>query len=148
MKNTVLFIIVTLFFFSCSGDSTYHFYSPNKGQCFTIKTNNDTRYIIEGYHSSVPKSNYVKLDISKVDRVAGDQIVGCWNRDRLEWTIAMDKITVLENTLDSSRFKFLNHFPVDSQGIPTLKDYIGEDCFSISLEYRDFTRVEGSIKSD
>jgi hypothetical protein len=37
-------------------------------KCFTIKTNNDARYIIEGYHSSVSKSNYVKLDIRKVHR--------------------------------------------------------------------------------
>ena len=147
IKNLFLIVITTLFFFSCS-DSTHYFYSPDKSKCFTIKTNNNTRYIIDGYHRSVPESNYVKLDLSQVDRGAGDQIVGCWNRGRFNWIIVMDNVTILKNTLDSSKFRFIDHFPVDSSDIPTLKDYIGKDCFSISLEYSALNRVNGSIESN
>ncbi len=145
IRNRFLIIMVALFFVSCSGDSPYYFYSPDKSQCFTIKTNKHIRYIINGYHKSIPKTNFVKLDLSKVDRGAGDQIVGRWNRNGFNWVIVMDKVVVLENTLDSSKFQFLSQFPLDDQGIPTLKDYICKDCFSISLEYGNLTRIEGSL---
>lgn len=148
LKNIFLIIISLMLFLGCSVDSIYHFYSPNKDRCITVITNKDIRYIINGYHNSVPDSNFVKLDLKRVDRGAGDQIVGRWNKDSLYWITVMDHVTVLENKLDSDKFKFLSHFPVDSRGIPTLIDYAGKDCFSISLEYQNLNRIEGSIIKD
>lgn len=148
MKNRFLLIIVSLFLFGCSGNSILHFYSPDKKQSITVITNKDVRYIINGYYNSVPESNFVKLDLKKVDRGAGDQIVGCWNRDDFNWIIVMDNVTILENKLDFKRFKFLNKFPVDNIGIPTLESYIKKNCFSISIEYRNLNRIEGAIRTD
>jgi len=148
IKNRILIIIISLFLFGCSGNSIHHFYSPSKDQSITVITNEDIRYIISGIHNSVPKSNFVKLDLKKVDRGAGDQIVGCWNRENLNWIIVMDDVTVLENKLEPKRYKFLNQFPVDNRGIPTLVEYLKKDCFSISLEYRNLNRIEGAIRTE
>ena len=143
----MIFLIVITSFIGCNS-STYHFYSPNNKQSITVITNGDVRYIINGYCNSVPEADFVKLDLKKVDRGAGDQIVGCWDKDNLDWIIAMDHVSILENRLDYHKYKFLNEFPVDNRGVPTLEDYIKKDCFSISLEYRNLNRIDGAIRTE
>jgi hypothetical protein len=58
----------------------------------------------------------------------------------------MDEVRVIENKLDSDKFKFLSNFPVDSTGTPTVAGYRGKNCFSISLDYRNLTRIEGALR--
>ncbi|TKC12374.1 hypothetical protein FA048_01785 [Pedobacter polaris] len=123
-----------------------HFYSPDKKQCISIITEGNIRYIMDGRHNSVPKSDFVKIDLSKIDRHVADEIVGCWSRDKLKWIVIMDNVTILENKLDQNKFSFVEKFPIDSKGIPTLIDYNGKaNCFNISYEYRTLIRINGSI---
>lgn len=145
MLRLSILIVITCFL-GCTS-STYHIYSPNKDQCITFITHNDTRYIIAGKYNSVPESNFVKIDISNVDRNVGDQIIGCWKRNKSEWTVMMNGVTILENKLDTNKFLFKKDFPVDSSGIPNVLDYDHrrKSCFSLDFEYYNLRRIEGDV---
>lgn len=145
MKHIIIALIFALCLVGCT-TGTYRFISPNGENEITIKTDGDIRYIINGLHREVPDSGYVKIDLSSVDRGAGDQIVGCWDTDGFEWVIRMHNVMVLENRLDTSRHLFLDHFPMEGpHNIPTLKGYTDSNCFSISFDYRFLGRVEGAV---
>ncbi|NQX41269.1 hypothetical protein SAMN05421820_107192 [Pedobacter steynii] len=144
LKISLLIVCVCLF--SCTS-STYHFYSPEKDQCISVITENNIRYIIDGEYNKVPKSNFVKIDLSKIDRNVGDEIIGCWKRDNLHWIIMMDNVVVLENKLDTNKFLFKKDFPVED-GIPNLKSYDRrkKNCFSLGFEYSTLKRMNGDIQ--
>lgn len=147
MRNKYIYIICALLFYSSCSSQAEHFYSSNRKQCISIITDGNLRYIINGYSNSVPKDNYIKVDLSKIDRHVGDEIVGCWNKDKFEWIIMMNNVSILENRLDTSKFVFKKDFPVDSSQIPTLKGYSIEDlnCFHLGFEYKNVISVRGDI---
>lgn len=102
--------------------------------------------MIEGYYNDVPEKNYVKLDIGKIDRHVGDEIVGCWNFSDRDWKIMMNDVIVLENKLDKSKFIFENKFPVDSIGVPTLEKYNNKKgCFNIVYDYYSLVSTSGDL---
>lgn len=88
----------------------------------------------------------MKIDLKKIDRHVADEVVGCWNRDNLDWIVLMDNVIVLENKLEKKKFLFKN-FPKKDLEIPTLENYHSElpNCFSISLEYDKIINVDGAI---
>lgn len=145
LRISILMVITS--FLGCTS-STYHIYSPNRDQCITLITHNDTRYIISGKYNSVPDSNFVKIDISKIDRSVGDQIIGCWKRNKFKWIVMMDGVTILENKLDTNKFLFQKNFPVDRDGIPNVLDYDHKmkNCFSLDFEYYNLRRIEGDVR--
>lgn len=144
--RSIILIIGLILILGCKKQN-HHFYSPDRTKCFSILTEGDIRYFIDGEHDNVPDSNYVKISLSEIDRHVADQTVGCWGRDGFEWILVMDNVVVLENKLDIKKFSFKNKFPRDSSGFPTLKDYNSgiPKCFSISYEYAQLINVEGSI---
>jgi len=141
--------MVLIALFGCDNKSVYHFYSPSKEQSISVITNDSIRYIINGYYTSIPKSNYVKINLSKIDRSVGDVIAGCWNKENLKWIIMMDNVIVLDNKLDTTKFLFKNNFPRDAFDIPTLKGYDSKikNCFTISFDHRELTYINGSISN-
>ena len=149
MKLTLVLAICTIFG-SCTGNKTYHFYSPKNDKCITIINEKKYRYIIDGYHDDIPDSNYVKVNLEGIDREVGDEIVGCWNKNNLKWLIVMNGVTVVKDKLDKNNFKFECNFPRDETGIPTLIDFdrrkIG--CFSISFDYGKLRTAIGSIHNN
>ena len=72
---------------------------------------------MNGNHSSIPKSNYIKLDISKITRL-GDEIGICWNNGEYEWKIVNDKAKIIETKLDTLKYKFSKNWDKDKFGIP------------------------------
>lgn len=144
MKYSALFFII-ISFFACSRHDD-HFSSPDGKNNISIWTNGNIRYIANGIHNRIPDSGYVKINISKVDREVGDQVVGCWNKDGLEWVVLMDNVEIIENRLDKNKHMFLDNFPKDTTyNVPTLKGYNGVDCFSLSYSYGQIERIEGAI---
>ena len=146
MINRFISLAIFILFIGCKNNTGY-FYSPDKTHCISIIADKDIRYIIAGKQSVLPDSNFVKIDVKHVDKEVGDQIVGCWNRNNLEWIILMDNVKILENRLDTNRFVFLASFPKDQSGIPTLDGYDRKtvNCFSIGFEYGKMVHLEGSI---
>lgn len=78
LKTLFVFLVGLTLLMGCNTAKTLHFYSPSKDQCISIIIDENIRYIINGYHNSVPDNDFVKIDISKIDRDFGDEIVGCW----------------------------------------------------------------------
>ncbi len=98
----------------------------------TIITHGETRYIINGQHNSIPKTNYVKLDISGIDPI-GDEIGICWKNDNYDWEIVNHQSKVLDNKLDTLKFKFNESLERDNRGIPDTKKYHKPNCGTIDL---------------
>ena len=143
--NIVLFILVCLALFtSCTKHHDY-IYSPDKKQCITIISDNNIRYIINGKHSSVPDTNYVKFDISKRLSFA-DNIVGCWKNKKYYWQIINDESTIIENRLDTVKYKFIEKLPKDSEGIPSSTVFRDEKgFFYLGFDYGKIYDVYGAI---
>ena len=129
MKIFVFFtaIIIFMTFTSCNYHKNY-VYSPDKNQCITIISNKNIRYIIVGNHSSVPDTNYIKLDISKRYSFA-DNIIGTWKNKKYQWQIINDESIIIENKLDTLKYKFIEVLPKDSLGIPSTTIFRREKGF-------------------
>ena len=139
-----IYCIISVILVSCNS-ATYHFDSPDKKQSITIITRGDVRYIINGHSYFVPDSNFVKVDLSGIDRETGDETVGCWDQGKFRWVIAMNGVRVLENKTDTSLYRFESNFPLDKLGIPTVGDFRKKNCFSIAMEYRNLSAVQGAL---
>lgn len=135
MRNIFFFglFFVAIIFSSCSSTEILHLYSPNRNQCITIITKSDERYIIDGKHYAVPDSNFVKISLAEMDRI-GDGIAGCWEDEHFKWIILNDKTRILENKLDTKRYRFFTNFSKDETGIPTFKDFISDSCYNFDFE--------------
>ena len=146
-KRICLFILLTVILTMLSGcnrERIIHVYSPDKLQCITIISDYNFRYVINGKHSSVPDTNYVKVDLSKMDRL-GDGIAGCWRNENYEWLIRNDETIIVENKLDTTKYQFFTSYPVDEQGIPTLKDFVGNGCYNFDFGIFSLVPKEGAI---
>ena len=138
-SKTNLFIfsiigIITFLIYSCNVQNRINFriYSADKKQCVTIITKGNTRYIINGEHITIPKSDYVKIDKSQIDPI-GDEIGICWKNENYDWQIVNHQSTVLENKLDTLKFKFYETWEKDDSGIPNSKKYHKQNCGTLGL---------------
>lgn len=128
MKIFLWLITILTFSVSCK-KSIYHVYSPDRSQCFTIKEGHTERYIIPGRVTFVPETNYIKLRIDPVV-AENDELVGCWRGSKYELQITINNARVLENKLDTNKYRFSNKLPIDPQlGIPSIKRLIKTNCF-------------------
>lgn len=109
-------------------------YPLDKSQAITIITKNNIRYVINGNYDHIPKTNYIKLDISQIDPI-GDEIGVCWNNGKYLWELVNHKATILENRLDTLKFKFNNHWEVDKRGIPNAAKYHQNMCGSTGTSF-------------
>jgi hypothetical protein len=134
-------------FSGCTNQKIYHFYSPKNDKGFTVINEKNYRYIIDGYHNDIPNTNYVKVNLDKIDLELGDEIAGCWDKDNLKWSIVMNNVTIMENRLDKNKFRFKCNFPRDKTNIPTLIEFDRRKmgCFSISFDYGKLRTVSGTI---
>jgi len=112
--------------------TSFRIYSADKKQCVTIVTNGSTRYIINGKSNSIPKTDFVKLDVSGIDKL-GDGIGICWKNEKYEWQISNDKSVILENKLDTTKYKFKTSWEKDERGIPNTKKYLKPNCGTLDL---------------
>ena len=132
-----MFVVAITVFLVAFGDHTnrtnFRIYSADKKQCVTIITRGLTRYIINGESNySIPKTNYIKLNISKTSR-EGHEIGVCWKNEIYDWEIVNHKSEVIENKLDTLKFKFNTSWEKDKFGIPRTTKYTKPNCGTIGL---------------
>lgn len=145
MKGNIYFlsVIILIMFSSCNKERLF-IYSKDKKQCITVITYRDSgiRYVINGKHFKIPDTNYIKLDVSHIGSLA-DGILGCWQKNSNVWQITIDGAIVLENRLDTARFKFSNELPVDSRGIPTQIKFTKDNCFVYDFDLNRIIPEDG-----
>ena len=63
------------------------------------------------------------------------------------WTYfsAFWRRTILENKLDSKRFKFNTNFPTDDNGMPTIIDFTDKNSFDIGFDNGKIINFKGVI---
>lgn len=141
------FIILVILLNSCSSIDKVRIYSIDKSQCVSIITDkkNNSRYIINGNHTSIPKTDFVKLDISNIDPI-GDEIGICWRNDKYDWEIVNHMAKILENRLDTIKYKFNSWWETDKDGIPnSLKYHTSDNCGTFDFESMKIYRNRGLI---
>jgi hypothetical protein len=141
MKISKLFKILRLghavfiLLFALTGCKTYnrlHFQSIDNNQSITIITKGDIQYLIVGKHYKVPDSNYVKLDISKIDLAGGLYL--CWNpNNRYNWDAVIYKARILECKLDTTKYRFNTLLPLDTRNIPSALKFEDSNCIQYDL---------------
>ena len=129
--------------FGCQ-ENSIHFHSPDRSQSITVLTFAGYRYVIDGSHHQVPKKNFVKLDISHMDRVT-DELFICWGNENFDWEVLNPNARIMENKLDTTRFKFLNSFQTDQRGIPIVIKYHNEGCFEFGFYTKNIRPADGAI---
>jgi len=94
-----------------------HICDPEEAQCITVidPAYTDIRYVIDGKHSSVPDSNYIKVKIYTGEYPL-DGIYICWKNESYEWEVIVVKTKdILENKLDQDRFLFRTELDRDER---------------------------------
>ncbi len=136
----ILLIVLT----SCSENETLHFYSLDKSQCITVIDQDGFKYVINGKKSSIPSTNFVKLDLSRIDPV-GLCFHVCWNTQKYDWEAIIDQARVIESRLDSSKFSFKNSLPKDNRGIPTEAKFRKDGCAVFSFDMMKLSPNKGAV---
>jgi hypothetical protein len=142
--SAVAIFTFTLTFGDHTNRKNFRIYSLDKEQCVTIITYGNNRYIINGKASSIPKSDFVKLDISGIDKL-GDGIGICWKNEKYEWQISNDNSVILENKLDTTKYKFITSWEKDEFGQPNTKKYLEPNCGTLDLLSMDRYPENGNL---
>lgn len=135
MIYTIVFIFILLGCNHRKYERILYVESPDSSNVITILTRNDIRYIIDGKYKNVPNTDYVKLDISQITDLS-DELGICWNtEDGFKWRLVNHKARIMENKLDSHSFDFKEELEKDERGVPTMKEYLSDNCTRIGLYY-------------
>lgn len=138
------FLFMLLFVVACGRKQTIHFYSLDMSQCITSINEGNYKYVINGKHTNVPNTDYVKLDVGHIDPVGMGMHI-CWKNSKYEWEVVIDKSKIVENKLDSSRFHFSTSLPSDDRGIPTEVKYRKDHCAVFSYYIMRLSPEQGAI---
>ena len=144
MKKYIGILLLSVALISCNKKEVLHFYSLDETQCITVITEDTVRYVIDGNYKTLPDTNFVKLDISKITEL-GDGVHMCWKNGQYEWDVVIDKSKIIENKLDTSRFNFNTKLPVDERNIPTEKKFRGEKCAIYNYYLKKLSPDKGAI---
>jgi len=117
--------------------------SPDRTQIITIITDSNTRYIINDNHKNIPDFGYIKLDISKIG--IGDEIGICWKTDKYEWELINNKAIILENKLDTTKYKFNTKWDSDKKGIPNALKFHSPNCGTYGFESKTVYQNKGLV---
>lgn len=125
-------LIIAINVFCSCGRKRLVIVSEDKSQYVTILTykKTKTRYIINGKYYLLPNEDYIKIDVKEIDPI-GDGLWGCWKNNG--WELTNEKANVIENKLDTSRFKFYTKLPRDKWGIPRETNFRNESCFILDF---------------
>lgn len=143
--------MVFIFFAGCVErdnvpSGTVYLYSNDRSKAITVFTNGTSRirFIADGIHKTLPKSQYYKLDISNVHEL-GNSVGVCWNTDGYEWDFVNDDARIIEAKMDTTRFRLKTSLPKDDLGIPTPAFYVKEGCFRVDMLYGNVIPAGHSI---
>ena len=139
-KSNIIWITILIFFVLSAGCNHKKYErrvvitSPDESQSITVITRNKTRFVINGHHRNVPDTNFVKLDISQISDL-GDELGICWEIDNYQWRLVNHKSIVIESKLDTTTFDFKEELEKTENGIPTMKEYLYDNCVRIGINY-------------
>lgn len=119
----------------CSKKGIVHVTSPDRDQDITIITKGEVQYLVNGKSSTVPDSDYIKLDISEKDIEVDNALNICWEEasNGYAWDAVIDNARILELKMDTTKFRFNTKLPTKNNGIPTEMKFRKDYCATISL---------------
>jgi hypothetical protein len=138
----VIFFLATVI--GCGEKRIIYLYPEDKSQCITIIDQGKFRYIVDGMFNSIPESNYIKLDVQKIDPLR-DNIHVCWKNDLYEWDVVVDQSKVIESKLDPTRFNFSISLPEDDRGIPSEMKFRMPNCMVFSYYLMRLSPKSGGL---
>ena len=143
MRYFLVVVMIVIFFNSCK-KNTYYICSPDEKQCITVKNYGKTRYLINGKHESIPDNEYIKLDISKIDKIS-DAVHICWKDEEYDWNIVIDKSIIIESKIDTSKYHFRTRLPLNDKKIPSELEFRHDFCTIYSFSLNRLTPNNGAI---
>ena len=146
-----LILILLCLLTGCSSkrkNNVIYLYSEDKSQIVSVITNNikNERIIAVGKHKSLPKKDYIILNISKITEL-NDEFGICWNSNGHRWEMVNDKAIIVKISLDTTKYVFREQWFKD-EGTPNTKYYIKANCFTVgALNYSKHYPVgNGSVE--
>lgn len=139
-KSSLVIIIVLM---GCNDKDILYIHSKDTSNTITVITDDDIRYIIDGRHSRIPDSNYIKLNVERIDPIS-DAIQVCWNDEGYLWRVINSKAQILESKLDTTKYYFNNELPKDERGVPTQKSYVKDNCAVFDFLRRELLFDKGA----
>jgi len=113
----------------------------DNSQTITVITKGDKRFFMNGKHTTIPKDNYLLLDLSMVDRL-GDGFSICWDENGYKWKIACTYAELVENKLDTS--KYLYYQAAEANDNSLSQEYKKSNCGNFLI--RENRRPWGNLK--
>ena len=136
MRNWIILFFIVLAFGACRNSKRFVLISPDGSQKITILSQGRTVYVSNGRGIN-EKENYVvfKLLVPGID----ESIFGCWRTSSYEWSVLLPGAEIVENKLDTSRFKVIIDLKYGEKGYPMVEKFHEENCF-------EFDRIVGIIR--
>lgn len=142
-RSTSIIFCFLLFLSSCSSYKTLHIYNLDKTKCITVINKRNIRYIVNGFCHQIPDTNFVQIDVQKIDPL-GDALHICWSGIH-EWEAVVHNSIILKNKLDTARFSFSVSLPIDKYGVPNEKKFRQEDCAVFDFYRMKLSPDKGAI---
>ncbi|MEL7122968.1 MAG: hypothetical protein AAFO07_26200 [Bacteroidota bacterium] len=108
-------------------------------RCIRILDQKSSRTI---YFDQNLKSEYVKLDISKINKVM-DGIFVCFYNGRIE--IINPQSLIIESNFNENSYSFSNKMELDNKGLPNILKFHQEDCFEFNMKAEAIFPKNGSV---
>jgi hypothetical protein len=84
----------------------------------------------------------VKIDKSQIDPI-GDEIGVCWKNENYDWQIVNHQSKILENKLDTTKFKFNTNWEKDKRVIFNSKKY--HKPYYGTIDFLNMSTYDGAI---
>lgn len=124
----LLFLIETLLFLSC-GNRQVILCSPDGNKCLTIV---DKINIRQNYFEPPGKTNYVKLDISKVD-LETEGIFICWQNESGKIEVISPNTIILDQNFNKDLYQFDIQLREYESGTADFQYYHKEGCLEYNM---------------
>lgn len=137
-KYIVYFFLIGII--SCRNKNTI-ICSQDFNKCISIKDVDNVRYIY--YDNS--DSNYVKLDMTKVDYET-DAIFICWNNEYNKMEIINPNTKIQEAKIDTRLYQFFNTHELDSSGMPKILKFHQKGNIELGMKIKSIFPVNANVK--
>lgn len=141
MRKLLLFVFIIFIFSSCfKREKVIFIYNKSKSECVTIIWNKKFRYIIPEKCDKIPKSNYLKLDISHIS-LSDDYIYVCFHNKG--WELVNPSAIIAYSGIDTSQYKFESDLPIIDK-VPNQLKFTQHNCAIFGIKYMEVCLQNGT----
>lgn len=138
LNYLILYLILFVLSCGCTTKDVTICHAPSD-RCLRIEDKITTRTI---YFDSQANSDYVKLDISKINKVT-DGVFICFENQRIE--VINPKSMLIESHFNEEKYSFSSEMELNNEGMPNILKFHNKGCLEFNMNEKEIFPKDGII---